>query len=122
MTREAAAGYAQLRIGKVDVPLARGPHTFVITYVAEGVLRSLADHDELYWNVLGYYLDLPVEEATVHVHLPASVPAEEIRRKPMQAVEASAIRAKPGTELTREEESPDTAGYRATNLDPAQKA
>jgi len=27
---------------------------------------------------------------------------------------------KPGTELTREEESTDTAGYRATNLDPAQ--
>ena len=114
------AGYAQLRIGKVDVPLARGHHTFVITYLAEGVLRSLADHDELYWNVLGHYLDLPVEEATVRVHLPASVPAEEIRPEAYAGGRGVSNPRKPGTELTREEESPDTAGYRATNLDPAQ--
>ena len=114
------AGYAQLRIGKVDVPLARGHHTFVITYLAEGVLHSLADHDELYWNVLGHYLDLPVEEAMVRVHLPASVPAEEIRPEAYAGGRGVSNPRKPGTELTREEESPDTAGYRATNLDPAQ--
>jgi hypothetical protein len=74
------AGYAQLRIGKSDVPLARGDHTFVIKYLAEGVPRSLADHDELYWNVLGHYLGLPVDEVKVHVHLPAVVPMEESNR------------------------------------------
>ena len=114
------AGYAQLRIGKADVPLARGDHTFVIKYLAEGVLRSLADHDELYWNVLGYYLDLPVEEATVRVHLPAGVPAEEIQPDAYVGGRGVSNPRKPGTELTREEESPDTTGYRATNLGPAQ--
>jgi len=120
MTREAVRAMRSCGIGKVDAPLARGHHTFVITYLAEGVLRSLADHDELYWNVLGYYLDLPVEEATVRVHLPASVPAEEIRPEAYAGGRGVSNPRKPETELTREEESPDTAGYRATNLDPAQ--
>ena len=114
------AGYAQLEIGKQDVPLARGHHTFVITYIAEGVPRSLADHDELYWNVLGHYFDLPVEEVTVRVHLPAGVPAEEIHPDAYVGGRGVSNPRKPGTELTREEESPDTAGYRATNLGPAQ--
>ena len=114
------AGYAQLEIGKQDVPLARGDHTFVITYIAEGVPRSLADHDELYWNVLGHYFDLPVEEVTVRVHLPAGVPAEEIHPDAYVGGRGVSNPRKPGTELTREEESPDTAGYRATNLGPAQ--
>jgi hypothetical protein len=114
------AGYAQLRIGKTNGPLARGDHTFVIQYLAEGVLRLLADQDQLYWNVLGYDLDLPVEETKVHVRLPAGVPAEEIQMEAYAGGRGVSNPRKPRTELTREEESPDTAGYRATNLDPAQ--
>jgi hypothetical protein len=114
------AGYAQLEIGKQDVPLARGDHTFVIAYLAEGVSRSLADHDELYWNVLGHYLDLPVEEVTVRVHLPAGMPAEELHPDAYVSGRGVSNPRKPGTELTEEQDSPDTAGYRATNLGPAQ--
>jgi Predicted membrane protein (DUF2207) len=114
------AGYAQLRIGKEDVPLARGDHTFVIRYVAEGVPRSLADHDELYWNTLGHDLNLPVEEATVRVHLPADVPTEQIQQDAYVGGRGVSNPRKPDTELTREESSPDTLGYRATNLGPAQ--
>ena len=114
------AGYAQLRIGKEDVPLARGDHTLVIRYLAEGVPRSLADHDELYWNALGHYLDLPVEEATVRIHLPADVPTEEIQPDAYVGGRGVSNPRKPDTKLTREEGAPDTLGYRATNLGPAQ--
>jgi Predicted membrane protein (DUF2207) len=114
------AGYAQLRIGKEDVPLARGDHTFVIRYLAEGVPRSLADHDELYWNALGHYLDLPVEETTVRVHLLADVPTDEIRPDAYVGGRGVSNPRKPDTELTREEISPDTLGYHATKLGPAQ--
>jgi hypothetical protein len=114
------AGYAQLEIGKRNVPLARGDHTFVIKYLAESVPRSLADHDELYWNVLGHYFDLPVEEATVRVHLPSGVPTEEIQPVAYVGGRGVSNPRNPDTELTREEESPGTASYRATNLGPAQ--
>jgi hypothetical protein len=112
-------GYGQLRIGKMDVPLARGDHTFVIKYLAEGVLRSLADHDELYWNALGYYFDLPVEEATVRVHLPAGLPQDEIQPEGYVGGRGVSNPRKPETELTREE-SPDAVSYRATNFGPSQ--
>jgi hypothetical protein len=114
------AGYAQLRIGMMDVPLSRGDHAFVIRYLAEGVPRLLADHDQLYWNVLGHYFDLPVEEATVRMHLPASVPPEEIQPDAYVGGRGVSNPRKPDTQLTREKESPDTAAFRATNLGPAQ--
>jgi hypothetical protein len=114
-------GYSQLRIGKVDVPLARGDHTFVIKYLAEGVLRPLADHDELYWNALGHYLDLPAEVATVRVHLPSGVPPEEIQPMAYAGGRGVSNPRKRETELTREEsQDQDVAGYRATNLGPSQ--
>jgi predicted membrane protein DUF2207 len=112
-------GYGQLRIGKADVPLAKGDHTFVIKYMAEGVLRSLTDHDELYWNAMGYYFELPVEEATVRVHLPAGVPQDEIQPEVYVGGRGVSNPRKPETELTREE-SPDAVSYRATNFGPSQ--
>ena len=113
-------GYGQLRIGKLNVPLSRGDHTFVIAYLAEGVPRLLANHDELYWNVLGYYFDLPVEEATVRVRLPTGVPPEEIQPEAYVGGRGVSNPRTPDTELKREVEPPATAGYRATNLGPAQ--
>jgi predicted membrane protein DUF2207 len=112
-------GYGQLRIGKMDVPLARGDHTFVIKYLAEGVLRPLVDRDELYWNALGYYFELPVEEATVRVHLPAGVPLGGIQPEAYVGGRGVSNPRKPETQLTREE-SPDAVSYRATNFGPSQ--
>jgi hypothetical protein len=112
-------GYGQLRIGKLDVPLAKGDHTFFIKYVADGVLRSLTDHDELYWNAMGYYFELPVEEATVRVHLPARVPLDGIQPEAYVGGRGVSNPRKPETELTREE-SPDAVSYRATNFGPSQ--
>jgi len=70
------AGYAQLRIGKFNVPLARGDHRIVIRYTVEGGLRLLADHDELYWNVLGHYWQFPVDEVNIRIRFSAAIPIE----------------------------------------------
>ena len=111
-------GYSQVRIGKINVPLPKGDHTFVIKYLAEGVLRSLTDHDELYWNVVGHYFALPVDEATIRVHLPSGVPQDEIQPE-ANAAGLGLDRRKPETGLVRED-SPDAVTYRATNLGPSQ--
>jgi len=108
-------GYAQLRIGPAGAPLAPGDHRFVIRYEVESALRLLADHDELYWNALGHYWQLPVDEATLRVRLPAGVPPETIR---VDAYAGGRGVSNP-TERMRGE-SPGAVSHRATNLGPAQ--
>lgn len=68
------SGYEQLRIVPWQ-PLALGDHRFVVRYEADGVTQFLAGHDQLYWNAVGHYWRLTVDEAVVRVHLPAEVPA-----------------------------------------------
>ena len=110
------AGYGQLEIGKFNVPVPRGDHRFLIRYLAEGVPRLLADHDELYWNVLGHYLDLPVEEAIVRVHLPAGIRSEDIQSEAYVGSRGHSRPLGPDPDLTAEEKSRGTTGYRAANL------
>jgi len=114
------AAYGQLVIGKFNVPVPRGDHTFVVRYLAEGVPRLLGDHDELYWNVLGHYLDLPVQEATVRVHLPAEIPAEDIQSQAYVGRRGESTPLQPDLDLSSKEKSGDAPSYRATNLTPAQ--
>src|SRR5438445_457721 len=71
------SAYEQLRIAP-DEPLAPGDHRFVVRYEADGVTQFLADHDHLYWNALGHYWRLPVDEAVLRVHLPPDLPAEVV--------------------------------------------
>jgi hypothetical protein len=110
------AGYGQLVIGKFNVPVPRGDHRFVIKYRAEGVPRLLGDHDELYWTVLGYYFDLPIQETTVRVHPPAGISGEDIQSQAYVGGRGVSNPRNSDTDLTREENSPDTPSYRATNL------
>jgi hypothetical protein len=72
------ASYEQLRIGEPFEPLADGDHRFVLRYEADGVTQFLSDHDQLYWNAVGHYWRLPVDEAAVRVHLPPEVPASVV--------------------------------------------
>ena len=114
------AGYGQLVIGKFNVPVPRGDHTFVIRYLAEGVPRLLGDHDELYWNVLGYYFDLPIQEAKVRIHLPAEIPPEDIQTQAYVGRRGENTRLGRDADSESDEKSGDTPSYRATNLGPAQ--
>jgi Predicted membrane protein (DUF2207) N-terminal domain/Predicted membrane protein (DUF2207) C-terminal domain len=68
------ASYEQVRIVPWQ-PLAPGDHRFVVRYEADGVTQFLPDKDQLYWNAVGHYWRLTVDEAVVRVHLPPEVPA-----------------------------------------------
>jgi hypothetical protein len=46
-------------------------HEWIIHYKVHGALSFLADHDELYWNLLTGF-SVPIQSATATVHLPES--------------------------------------------------
>ncbi len=70
---ELVEGAAQrLRIGDPDV-LVEGIHTYTVVYELQGVLNGFADHDELYWNVVGNTWTVPLENVTVEVRAPAAI-------------------------------------------------
>jgi hypothetical protein len=71
------SAYEQLRIAPW-VPLAPGDHLFVVRYEADGATQFLPEHDQLYWNALGHYWRLPVDEAVVRLHLPPELPVDVV--------------------------------------------
>jgi hypothetical protein len=112
-------GYMQLRLGKSLAPLPVGDHTFVVRYRVEGAVNPLADSDELYWNVLGYYLDLPIDEAAVRVHFPDRVPPSEIHLQGY--VDRLGVSKHLESDAQLEGNySQDANGFRVTNLPTAQ--
>src|SRR5262245_59503489 len=64
--------YLRVRIGDPDKTVT-GPHTYTIDYTVEGALNSFRDHDELYWDAIGNQFDVPIDAATVAVHMPAEI-------------------------------------------------
>jgi uncharacterized membrane protein YgcG len=52
--------------------LVSGANRYVITYQVAGVLNSLSDHDELFWNVDGALWPVPKRSVTATVHLPSA--------------------------------------------------
>jgi uncharacterized membrane protein YhaH (DUF805 family) len=73
---ESITGGIRIYIGKPDVYLDSGEHTFQITYETSRQIRFFEDHEELYWNVTGNGWAFPIEEASATVHLPDGVKAE----------------------------------------------
>jgi hypothetical protein len=67
-------GYPQLRI-MPWTPVVSGDHHVAIHYQATGVTQFLSDHDQLYWNAVGHYWRLPVDETAVRMHFPPKVPS-----------------------------------------------
>lgn len=62
-------GYIRLKIGDPDKTIS-GRNFYTITYTAKGILRSFADHDELYWNVTGNGWPVAITRAEATVTLP----------------------------------------------------
>ena len=69
----------RIRIGRADVLLARGAHTYEITYRTARQVGHFSDHDELYWNVNGYGWTFAFDHISAEVLLPKSVPATQLR-------------------------------------------
>ena len=69
----------RIRIGRADVLLGRGAHTYEITYRTARQVGHFSDHDELYWNVNGNGWAFAFDHVSAEVLLPKSVPAAQLR-------------------------------------------
>jgi uncharacterized membrane protein YgcG len=78
-TAERLANGSRIRIGRADVVLPLGQHTYEITYRTARQIGHFADHDELYWNVNGTGWTFPFDHISAEVLLPERVPAAQIR-------------------------------------------
>lgn len=77
---EPASVAASLNEGAVVTPpLARGTHTYELTYRTARQVGHFADHDELYWTLRGESWHVPVDHISAEVLLPKPVPASAIR-------------------------------------------
>ena len=61
-----------VKIGNPDQTVT-GVHWYQIIYLVRGSLNAFADHDELYWNVVGNQWDVPIDQARVRVSAPVAV-------------------------------------------------
>ncbi len=59
----------QIKIGNPDFTIS-GQNSYTIEYIARGVLRSVPEYDELYWNATGNYWPVQISSASASVKLP----------------------------------------------------
>ena len=76
---EAQGNGVRVYLGRAEVMLPRGEHTYDIEYHTDRQLGFFSDHDELYWNVTGNGWDFAIDEAHATVMLPEGVPPGEVR-------------------------------------------
>jgi hypothetical protein len=50
-----------------------GAHVYTITYRVDGAMNGFADHDELYWNVIGDQWPAPIDGAHIRVTAPGAI-------------------------------------------------
>jgi predicted membrane protein DUF2207 len=67
---ETEGSLLRIRIGDPDTTIT-GRHTYTISYRVKGTLNGFRDHDELYWNAVGQYWQVPIRHASIRVTGPA---------------------------------------------------
>ena len=75
---EALSNGIRIYIGRKEVLLPPGEHTYTLRYRTDRQLGFFKDHDELYWNVTGNGWIFPIETASATVLPPPGVPADRI--------------------------------------------
>ncbi len=68
----------KIKIGDPDVTIS-GLNTYVITYKVQRAINYFSDHDELYWNVTGTQLDMPIENCSATVYFPENIPKDKLQ-------------------------------------------
>lgn len=68
-------GYTRIKIGDANKTIS-GNQAYTITYIVSGVLKPFDKFDELYWNVTGSNRDVPIQNASATVSLPANAVAQ----------------------------------------------
>jgi uncharacterized membrane protein YgcG len=61
-----------IKIGNPDQTVS-GVHWYQITYLVRSSLNAFAEHDELYWNVVGNQWNVPIDQARVRVSAPVAL-------------------------------------------------
>ena len=61
--------YLHLRIGDPNQTVS-GLRSYVITYTVAGAMKTFADHDELYWDVIGTQWEVPISNVTTTIMAP----------------------------------------------------
>jgi uncharacterized membrane protein YgcG len=69
----------RIYLGQENFLLPAGRHTYTIDYLTTRQLGFFKDHDELFWNVTGNGWGFTIRHASATVHLPAFIPASEVR-------------------------------------------
>jgi len=69
----------RIYLGRSDYLLPRGDHTYSISYSTNRQIGFFEDHDELFWNVTGNGWVFPIDRSSATVHLPESIPADEVQ-------------------------------------------
>lgn len=70
---EREGDYKVIYIGKEDVFISPGIHTYTITYESPRQIRFFDDYDELYWNVTGNMWGFQIDTVEAIVHMPTPV-------------------------------------------------
>jgi len=72
-----AKNQLEIHIGGNDL-IARGKHTYQITYTTDDFIDFYKDYDELYLNITGNYWRLPIDQAKASITLPDDVDQSKI--------------------------------------------
>lgn len=106
---EAMPNGIRINTGDDDFLPIPGEHTFTLRYRTTRQLGFFDDHDELYYNVNGLGWVFPTDRLWARVHLPADVPAADLR---LEAY--TGARGEQGRDYTVELEGPRTVRFEAT--------
>lgn len=69
----------RIYLGDPNAIVQRGRHVYTISYTTNRQLGYFKDHDELFWNATGNGWIFPIRHASATVHLPAGIPADQVK-------------------------------------------
>lgn len=75
---ENLANGVRIYMGRKDLRLPPGEHTYTLAYTTDRQLGFFERHDELYWNATGNGWEFPIDTAEALVVPPPGVPAEAL--------------------------------------------
>src|SRR6516165_5302283 len=79
----------RIYLGDANSFVATGDHVYTIRYTTNRQLGFFNDHDELFWNVTGLGWAFVIRQASATVHLPAAIPAEQVKLSGYTGVQGS---------------------------------
>ncbi len=70
--------YMELKVGDAD-KLITGKKTYILKYKINGALTYFTDHDEFYWNLIGFDWNYPILHYSSSISLPQNINQNDIK-------------------------------------------